>query len=202
MEKQTILIFEDDQDMRKELIRVFSIDAVLKDFQVLEAESVEQYYRIQEKCKLDILVLDMRLDRESVKDGGLRVLSLFQCFRKQNPASVAIVYTAYDSLDDCVMVMRAGAWDYIDKNESRSIRKLVTSIKDALEMRFSKTEGPNSKWLEEHLPSLTRNYGGKWTAFVDSQPVDSGGNLQELKSRVASKYLGRSHYILYIPREI
>lgn len=207
METKKIIIIEDNETMRKELKRIFELDDILKDFEILIAENVDQYYHLQKNHKLDVLIIDMRLAGVSGEidldaEGGLRVLNIFQFFRQKNHAAIAIVFTAYASIEDCVQAMRFGAWDYIEKNQAQSLKKLVGSIKEGLNKRFSTTEGPDSNWLEENLPNLAEDYGGEWVAFVDTQQVDNDKNLHKLKQRVVPKFVDKVPYFLYIPKKI
>ncbi len=228
MKKRTILIVEDTEITRRELRRSFEIDDVLKEFEILEAENFEEYYKIQKEKNPDVLIIDMRLaDSSGLLDlkpegelqvlrrlagssgllnsepeGGLQVLSLYEHFRRKNRASVAIVFTAFPRVEDCVFAMRCGVWDYINKSQEGAYTKLVQSIKEGLKHHFSDTAGPNSDWLEENLPQLTEDYGGQWVAFVDAQPVDSNKEYRTLKKRVQEKYGGQSPYFCYVPKEL
>jgi len=193
-----ILIIEDDEDMRAYLKRVFEIDKEIG-FNVTTAETVKEAEKWLKEKPFDVAIVDLRL--AEYEDGGLKIIkSISSIFRTSNPGILPIIYTAYPSYETCVEAMRQGAWDYIDKNSEDSINKVLKSIKEGLERRFSSETGPDSHWLEQHQSELKKNYPDKFVALIDGEIIDGHENLDELKEKMKKKYPDKKPYYLWIPR--
>jgi len=104
MEKESILVVEDEDIMRESLVDWFSsedhkVDAVDDGEKALKDFNLDQY---------DVMIVDLKLPGQD----GLSVLSEV---RVKNPKTKVIIITAYPSVDTATEAMRRGAVDYLAK---------------------------------------------------------------------------------------
>ena len=118
MDKKTILIVEDEVNIRKGLAATLS-----DNYRVLSAENGEEAYEIFKKQHPDLVLTDIRMP----KMGGLSLLDKIKLENKKIPV---ILITAYGTIDSAVDSMKRGAADYITKPVN--LDKLEAVIKKAL----------------------------------------------------------------------
>jgi DNA-binding NtrC family response regulator len=127
MRKRKVLIVDDEK-----LIR-WSLNQKIQgwDFNVIEAESGKAALQKIEEESPDLVMLDVKLPDRKGTD-------LLKEFKNKNPEVPVIMMTAYGVIDDAVIAMRRGAYDYITKPIDDS--KLHNTIKNALETASLKKE--------------------------------------------------------------
>jgi CheY-like chemotaxis protein len=123
MEKEAILVVEDEDIMRESLVDWFSsedhkVDAASDGEKALEDFDLDNY---------DVVIVDLRLPG---RDG----LSVLREVRVKNPETKVIIITAYPSVDTAVEAMRIGAVDYLAK--PFELDRLQTSITRARGVEF------------------------------------------------------------------
>jgi CheY-like chemotaxis protein len=116
MEKESILVVEDEEIMRESLVDWFSsedhkVDAAGDGDKALEDFKLDDY---------DVMIVDLKLPGRD----GLSVLSEV---RVKNPKVKVIIITAYPSVETAVEAMRRGAADYLAK--PFELTQLETSIR-------------------------------------------------------------------------
>lgn len=191
-----VLIIEDDPKVREEIKRAFTMDDEFV-FEVTESATVEKATKILEKeRRFDLLVIDWRM--MPVEDGGLKLLNVGKGYFPK----IKIVYTAYATLEDCVRAMKAGADDYIDKNQPGSLEKLLESAKEKLRARKFEDHGPDSEWLSEHIEELREKYHGELIAFIDGKVVGHAPTERKLREEVKKKYPDEEPFIMFAPVEV
>jgi len=104
MEKESILVVEDEDIMRESLVDWFSseehkVDAVDDGEKALKNFNLNDY---------DVMIVDLKLPGQD----GLSVLSEV---RVRNPKTKVIIITAYPSVDTATEAIRRGAVDYLAK---------------------------------------------------------------------------------------
>ena len=102
--KPTILVIDDDNDLRYSLKRVFSGH----NYDVLEASSGEEGLKMAESHKPNVILLDNRM-------GGMSGMEALQHLRSANPNAMIILMTAYGTTQTTIEAMKFGAFDYIMK---------------------------------------------------------------------------------------
>lgn len=135
----------------------------------------------KEKQFYDIVIVDMKMDDSEEK--GLEILKLPQ-------PSLKIVLTALSSVENCIKCLKAGAYDYIDKNSIQDdpYKRLESEIRAGLEERLREPEDIFMKWKEENLARLQKKYGGKYIAVIAEEVVDADKNKQALNKRLKENY--------------
>lgn len=106
MDKESIkvLVVEDEASIRK----FININLKRNGFEVLEAESGEKAFQVLEKCKPDIMVLDIMLP-------GVDGFEVCKKVRKDLPDVIVIMLTAKAQDTDKIMGLELGADDYMVK---------------------------------------------------------------------------------------
>lgn len=100
----TILVIDDDDDLRYSLKRVLSG----RKYNVIEANSGEAGLEMAEKHTPDVILLDNRM-------GGMSGMEALQHLRGVNPNAMIILMTAYGTTQTTIEAMKFGAFDYIMK---------------------------------------------------------------------------------------
>jgi DNA-binding NtrC family response regulator len=115
----TILIIDDDQEIRYSLSRVLSSRA----YQVSEAASGEQGVAFVKKTPPDLIFLDVRMS-------GMSGIEALQHIRSSHPKQMVILMTAFGTAQTAIEAMKYGAFDYIMKPFDP--QKVLTLAENAL----------------------------------------------------------------------
>jgi len=115
----TILIIDDDSEIRYSLSRVLSSQK----YQVLEAPSGEQGILAVKKSPPDLVFLDIRMS-------GMSGIEALQHIRSSNPKQLVILMTAFGTAQTAIEAMKYGAFDYIMKPFDP--QKVLTLTENAL----------------------------------------------------------------------
>jgi len=102
--RPTILIIDDDAEIRYSLTRVLSS----RDYAVATAASGEEAVAAVRKAAPDVIFLDVRM-------GGLGGIETLQHLRSINPRQLVILMTAFGTAQTAIEAMKYGAFDYIMK---------------------------------------------------------------------------------------
>ncbi len=121
---KTILIVEDEKDLREALATAFTYEGFL----TLTAEDGEEGLQTAFAQKPDIILLDVMMP----KVDGLEVLKRLRQDEWGKGVKV-IVMTALDELDKVAEVVEAGVDEYIMKT-SITLSGIVTKVKEKLEI--------------------------------------------------------------------
>jgi two-component system nitrogen regulation response regulator GlnG len=115
----TILVIDDDDDLRYSLKRVLSA----RKYKVIEANSGEAGLQIAEQHRPDVILLDNRM-------GGMSGIEALQHLRGANPNAMIILMTAYGTTQTTIEAMKFGAFDYIMK--PFDLKKILSLTEAAL----------------------------------------------------------------------
>jgi len=102
--KPTILIIDDDAEIRYSLTRVLSS----REYAVATAASGEEAVAAVRKSAPDVIFLDVRM-------GGMGGIETLQHLRSINPRQLVILMTAFGTAQTAIEAMKYGAFDYIMK---------------------------------------------------------------------------------------
>lgn len=117
---KTLLILEDDDALRKLLVKFFTTQS----FDVNEARSGPEAIAVASRKKLDLFLTDVRME-------GMDGLECLAALRQAQPGLKSIVMTGYASPDAPTRAMRLGADDYIYK--PFQVKQLLVIVKRVLE---------------------------------------------------------------------
>ena len=102
--KPSILVIDDDSEIRYSLARVLSS----RDYAVTTAASGEDGIAAVKKSPPDVIFLDIRM-------GGMGGIEALQHIRSINPRQLVILMTAFGTAQTAIEAMKYGAFDYIMK---------------------------------------------------------------------------------------
>ncbi len=128
MTKTTILIVEDDRELREALATTLEI----ADYACITADCAEAAIPLLEKRLIDLVVSDVNMP-------GMNGHELLDHIHRQFPAVPAMLITAYGQISDAVSAMQSGAVDYIVKPFEPSV--LIDSVKRVLGEVCTSKEG-------------------------------------------------------------
>ncbi len=120
MNKGTILIIDDEEDLRKLLTKLLALEG----HRILEAGDARSALEILNKEDLQVVITDVKLPDASGIDLIPRIKNL-------NPFTEIIVLTAYGTIHDGVRAIKEGAFDYITKGDEDN--KIVPIVERAME---------------------------------------------------------------------
>lgn len=119
-----ILVVEDDQKMRHALQMILSKEG----YQVEALESAEEALERFRVRTYDLLISDIKLP-------GLDGMELLTAVRNFNPHTSIIMITAYATVDQAVIAMKAGAEDYLSKPFNlEEIKIVVRKVRERQEL--------------------------------------------------------------------
>ena len=133
--RPTILVIDDDAEIRYSLARVLSS----RGWQVSEAASGELGVVAVKKSPPDVVFLDIRM-------GGMSGLEALQHIRSANPRQLVILMTAFGTAQTAIEAMKYGAFDYIMKPFDP--QKVLTLVDNALKA------GADMRAAVDYKPSL------------------------------------------------
>jgi len=142
MQSVKILIVEDDPKMRSALLSILRKDA----YEVDAVETGEQGLAQLAVASYDLLITDLKLP-------GMSGLELLTAAKESSPDLVAVMITAYASVDSAVQAIKAGADDYLPKPFSLEEIRLV--VRKVLQKRNLIAE---NRFLHEQI--LKQRYSG------------------------------------------
>jgi DNA-binding NtrC family response regulator len=118
-----ILVVEDEALMRSIIMDLMRGEG----YEVVEAPSGEVAWQIFEKEKIDLAILDLNLS------GGSSGLDVLKKMRDVDSEVMAIIVTAYASVESAVQALQQGAYDYITKPFAND--HLKNQVRHALEAK-------------------------------------------------------------------
>ncbi len=104
MSARRVLVVDDDCDFAETLVDIIEFQGI----QVSCAHSVGEVKEILGVASFDVVLLDIRLGRES----GLELLAYL---KKHFPDTVYVMMTAFGDVDTAVQALKRGAYDYFKK---------------------------------------------------------------------------------------
>lgn len=158
-------------------------------------EAIDKIKKIKKKKQFyEVLIVDMKMDGADEK--GLEILEF-------PLPSLKIVLTALSSIENCIKSLKAGAFDYIDKNSLQydPYERLKKAMREGLASRLPEPMNPFLEWEKKNLSQLMRDYGGKFIAVMAEEVVDSDKNQEALKKRLKENYPFFRAKITEIPKK-
>jgi len=118
-----VLVVEDEALMRSIIMDLMRGEG----YEVVEAPSGEAAWQIFEQEKIDLAILDLNLS------GGSSGLDVLKKMRDVDSEVMAIIVTAYASVESAVQALQQGAYDYITKPFAND--HLKNQVRHALEAK-------------------------------------------------------------------
>jgi diguanylate cyclase (GGDEF)-like protein len=138
-EKPTILIIDDDEQIRKLLKEL-----LCHDYECLDVSSAEEALSTLRAVTFDLVLSDINM-------GGISGLDLVPQVLKQSPDTVVVMISGQQTIDYAIEAMRVGAFDYITK--PLDLRHVESAVRRALSYHQLLTE---KRRYENHLEDLVK----------------------------------------------
>jgi len=163
-----ILFVDDDATVRKTVRRLL---APLPDLELYDAATYEEAIGVAGAEAFDLFLVDIRLSERPLQREGL---ALVRELRKRGVTTQCVMVTSSSQLDDLREAMRAGANDYVLKDELSS--ELLLPVVEGVRQRTA---------LEREVKRLHRAAEERWgvAALVGTSPVMD--KVRSVISRVA-----------------
>ncbi len=185
-----VLVIDDDLQVLKQIEKVLAAAKGLdgKPFDVTTKPDHHAAIALLEEERREVVVTDMYMGPEN--DEGLAVLR-----QLTGKSPITIVLTAHPKIRDCVESMRAGAWDYLEKNPddgSDGYDNLLQSIRRACRLRAEHREtGPSvgdTRWINENIDELMQKYPGEVVGILDQEVVGHNASFADLAKRMKKEF--------------
>ena len=124
-----ILIIEDEEPIRRVLVRILSDED--SGFEIQEASDGKKGIDLIKKESFDLVLCDIKMPKI---DG----IELLQRTRKTNTSLPFIMLTGHGNIETAVESMKLGAYDFISKPPD--LNRLINSVRNALERQELVTE--------------------------------------------------------------
>jgi len=130
-------------------------------------------------AQYQLVILDVFLPRSpgdySEEDNRVLGVKILKAYNLLAPGTPIIIYTNYPSLENCVECIKAGAYDYLPKEDpltkKDNLPALISRCKDLLYPRPDTLAG----WLDSALEQLSERHGGKFVGIIDPRDADRAG---------------------------
>jgi two-component system, NtrC family, response regulator len=132
MEEKSVLIVDDEEQLRSLLKRIISLEG----YEVYEAGNLKKAEYLLERHAIDIVLCDVKLP-----DGnGVEFIS---SVKSKHPSTEILLLTAYGNISDGIQAMKNGAFDYLVKgNDNDKIIPILARVfeKQSLQKRVRELE--------------------------------------------------------------
>lgn len=168
MNKGKVLIVDDNEDV------LFSLNLLLKPHveAVRVATTPDRIEHFMKVFDPDVIFLDMNFTRDAVS--GQEGFKCLEDILKIDRDAVVIFMTAYSDTEKAVRAIKAGATDFVSKPWDND--KLLSTLKSAMELRFSRLEIMN---LKEKVAALGQ-YGGEDAPLL----IGESPAMQRIKANI------------------
>lgn len=177
-----LLLVEDDEFVASRILTRFeSFRFGQWRIRAARARSMLEYLQLQRKKCYHVAIVDNALlreddkyrGREQDKAGGVNVSDHLRIW---NSGIVTVLYSANFTTEECVQVMRYGAWDCIDKNARSSLVKLLKSVEEGLKAKMG-----GADWVQGVIEDLPVEYAGHYVAVLGGKVVEHNASLSHLE---------------------
>ncbi|MCB9796475.1 MAG: sigma-54-dependent Fis family transcriptional regulator [Alphaproteobacteria bacterium] len=180
---EQILVVDDERVLRTNILRYLKQAG----HEVAGVASAEEAIAHIEKEEVDLVITDLRMP-------GLGGVGLLKHLRDARPETLALVMTAYASLDSAIEALRLGAQDYLLKPisleelerkvgqllEQRALRRQVARLRDELHRRFEADEMiAGAPAMKPVTRLLSKAAGSRSTVLIEGE----SGTGKELVAR-------------------
>jgi DNA-binding NtrC family response regulator len=129
-----ILIIEDEEPIRRVLVRILSDED--SNYKISEATDGKEGLNLIKKEKFDLVLCDIKMP----KMDGIEVL---QAANAKNINAPFIMLTGHGNVETAVEAMKLGAYDFISKPPD--LNRLLTAVRHALENKSLRSENKKLK---------------------------------------------------------
>lgn len=161
--KESILIIDDEDELRKLLVKLLK----LEDFLTFEARDGDEGLALLKNEEISVVITDVKLPNAN----GIELVSNI---KEINPLCEVIVLTAYGTIEDGVRAIKNGAFDYITKGDEDN--KIIPLVERAIEKVN----------LRKRIEALEKHVNEKFNFDAVSGKSEKITAAKEMAARVAS----------------
>ncbi len=172
MANETILVIDDDQDLREGIIEILEDNG----FTALGFESAEAALEEMQKQPPALIVVDNMMP-------GMGGMALIPLVKNRHPGIRIIMITAFSTVDNAVAAMKSGADDYLAKPFKR--HDLLVAVKRNLETLKFEQQQPDPD-MDEALSCLANQ--------LRRQIITALSLNREMRFMDLTRYLGISDH--------
>ncbi len=193
MAKFKVLIVDDEEAVREGMRKALEREGA---YEVYPAESLDSAkQQIERHQRFDVILVDLKLGEQN---GG----DIVRWFTGKS--TITIIITAYGSVENCALLMKAGAYDYIEKAKERLreddvYEKILASIRAGLQERAKPKPDADDDWIDDNLARLTDQYPGKYIAILDEEVIAEAPTMEELRNRLDNEFPMQNPKVVSIP---
>lgn len=127
-QKISTLIVDDEPELRRSLGSILQTQLPNVQFELVEAADGLEAVQKVESREFDLVLMDVKMP-------GMNGLEALSRIKTKDPAIMVVIMTAHSNLQDAVIAIRDGAYDYLEKpvNPER-LAEIVTKSLEAREM--------------------------------------------------------------------
>jgi two-component system, NtrC family, response regulator AlgB len=145
-----LLIVDDEQHIRENLMSIFDLCG----YRVFEADNGVRACTMLARQQFDLVFTDFRM-------AEMNGFELLKTVKQVHPDSLVVLMTAFATVENAIVAMRAGAYDYVTKPFAQEQIRAVAER--ALQFRRLKVENrelhdriEETPLLESHSPAMSR----------------------------------------------
>ena len=146
----SILLVDDEPEWLRGIKRTLHSHNVTDRKHIHLARSGDELFAVLDRCPIDLIILDLFLEKESGEDLLVQILA-------KNPQQQVVIMTGSNSVESAVGCMKKGATDYFVK--STPVNELVAHLKRIVKIRALELEN-------EFMRNLPRA-GAQYAAFAE-----------------------------------
>lgn len=124
MTKLKTLIVDDETELRKSVVSILKNTNLQIDFEIEEAGNGREALEKVKSHPFDLILMDVRMPEMN----GLEALKEI---KEHDPRTFVVIMTAHSNLNDAVIAIKEGAYDYVEKPVSPE--KLTDIVRKSLE---------------------------------------------------------------------
>ena len=123
-----VLIVDDEAELRKSVASILKTTTTAVNFEVFEATTGEEAVAFTKANDYDLVLMDVKMPELN----GLEALHLI---KERDPRIFIVIMTAHSNLQDAVLAIKDGAYDYVEKPvSSEQLGQIVRKALEAREM--------------------------------------------------------------------
>lgn len=124
MVKLKTLIVDDESELRKSVVSILKNTNLQIDFDIEEASNGQEALDKVKQHPFDLILMDVRMPE-------MNGLDALKEIKEHDPRTFVVIMTAHSNLNDAVLAIKDGAYDYVEKPVSPE--KLTDIVRKSLE---------------------------------------------------------------------
>lgn len=122
--KLSLLIVDDEAELRKSIASVLVNSGQDLEFEFMEASNGKEAVELFKTKSWDLVLMDVKMPEMN----GLEALALI---KEHDPRTFVVIMTAHSNLEDAVLAIKEGAYDYLEKPVKSD--RLIEIVRKSLE---------------------------------------------------------------------